>query len=127
MSRCNCGHGFEEHSFVVGDIFSCNKCKCQNYVGSVVLQYGETVDDTEERLRAVLRNYYKEFCPNCERHLGIADADFGNEVLESHYRITCQNCFKTVVNLKPKFYRRLSNINSFIDVLKEFPETNNVE
>ena len=127
-ARCCCGHPLEEHPFVVGDIFSCNKCKCKNYKESEILQRnGKTVVSIEEKLREVLRNKYKEFCPNCDRHLGIADADWDTKDYSPYCRIVCQNCFLIVVDIKPKYYRSLDNINNFIEVLNQFSEADKAE
>ncbi len=127
-SKCCCGHNLEEHRFIIGDIFSCDKCKCANYKGSELLQgNGKTVDDTEEKLRNILRRKYEEFCPNCERHLGVADADWDEKDYSPYCRIVCQNCYKIVVDITPKYYRSLDNINNFIDVLNEFSESNKAE
>jgi len=128
MAKCRCGHTLVEHRFIIGDIFSCNKCECANYIGSELLQAsGKTINDTEEKLRDVLRSKYKEFCPNCERHLGVADADWGERDYSPYCRIICQNCYKIVVDVKPKYHRSLAHINNFIEVLKEFPEENKAE
>ena len=130
FTRCSCGHTLSDHSIIIGNKFNCNKCNCLDYKESALLQRdGKTINDTEERLRAVLRSKYQEFCPNCERHLGISDVSW--EEMGSKYRISnrivCQNCFKTIVDIVSSKYDSFDNINGFIKILDEIPEKNEAE
>lgn len=133
-TKCRCGHTPSEHHRVIEKVYKCEKCKCENYTFSAMLQKNEeTLDETEERLREVLRNKYQEFCPNCEKHLGISDASWDVAKFSYSCQITCQNCYKLLIDITTN-HRRIKlkavesnykyNINYLIEVLNESSHLN---
>ena len=133
-TKCRCGHTSSEHRRIIERIYKCEKCECECFTFSTMLQNNEeTLDDTEKRLQEVLRNKYQEFCPNCEKHLGISDASWDVAKFSYSCQIICQNCYKLLVDIKTN-HRRLTlkavennykyNINYLIEVLNSFPHLN---
>ncbi len=122
---CRCGHNYLEHLNMSKQgnlIRSCKNCTCSEFTFSDVIKYKVSVSGTEEKLREVLRNKYHEFCPNCERHLGLSDTSWD----DGFNRVICQSCYKTIVDI-PMRLVCVANIDVFIRILNEKAEENTAE
>lgn len=136
ITRCLCGHTLSDHHRVIEKIYKCDKCVCEKFTFSAMLNHEENRDDTEKRLQEVLRNKYQEFCPNCEKQLGLIDAQYDVTKYSFNCQIRCQNCYELLVEISSR-YRQITakaidnnskhNINYLIEVLNDFPHLNQVK
>lgn len=130
--RCRCGHTVEEHIHIAGTDFNndknwrCAKCKCEEFFMSDLLEGKGKVADTEAKLREVLQNKYQEFCPNCEKQLGIADTSWEDTESSTDCKIICQDCYTTLVDISTLRYTNF-RITGFIETLEKFPEKNKIK
>ena len=131
LKECRCGHKFDEHNYFIRswDGFNfltrtekgCIRCACRYYKESTFQPFTETgIKYFEERLREVLKTNYTEFCPNCRRHLGVADVEWN----DSFCKIICQSCNETVVSIKG--FAPYS-MNGVIRILHEFPDIEEIQ
>lgn len=126
--KCQCGHTGTDHPYIKlrrGYKTECTKCSCEKFIGASVLsQQGDTFTDIREQFRKVLREKYREYCFNCDKHLDIPDIDLGIVEPENEYRnlythrIVCQNCFTKNIELVVSAYRTV-NVSFYISLLDD--------
>lgn len=93
---CSCGHLYSAHRDRPRR--SCGICDCKRWAYSEIKDIGSTA--LVERLRYVLRRKYRENCPNCDRRFNLADLSQEYVDSQSVYRVTCQDCYNVLVEVK---------------------------